>query len=172
MSGLTERAWDNEIQTVMSWDDIEILAESKCHLAPWSAAAKQPWEKKSTEKEDEWTKALAGIPADGESEAKKTDRLQGGSERPSCLCLVPLAPFCYGWKTIVWHLAPGGPGCYKPRVKCDVFCRGCALRLLLLSGCGGIRAGIRGSTVHPKESRFHILEWNAFWHCSASPWFE
>lgn len=158
-------------------DDIEKLAESKCHLPPWSAAAKQPL-KKSTEKEDEWTKEAQSIQRwlgsqltekarqkdwQTSRELRETFLLLSGPSCPSLLWLEI---------AIVWHLAPVGPSCYKPAVKCDAFCHGCALRLLLLFGCGGIRAGTLGSTVHPKESRFHFPEWNAFWHSSASPWFE
>lgn len=108
-----------------------------------------------------------------QEKARQKDWQTSREHRPSCFCLVPLTPFLLRLKkAIVWHLVPVSLGCYKPAVKCNAFCHACAFRLLLLFGCGGIRAGTRGSTVHPKESRFHIPEWNAFWHCSASPWFE
>lgn len=165
-------AWRNEIQTVMR-DDNEKLAESKCHLRPWSAAAKQHEKEGRGKKMNDRKKSSAsntGIP--GERKAKyNTDRLQGNTDLLAFVwSLLPLQLRLE--KAIVWHLVPVSPGCYKPAVKCNAFCHGCALRLLLLFGCGGIRAGTWGSTVHPKESRFHIPEWNAFWHCSASPWFE
>lgn len=156
-------------------DDTEKFAESKCRLPPWDKAAKQPLKRKKKYRKRRWMNkrgakhpTLAGIPAGRENwqtwrELRETFLLLSG---PSC-------PFLR-WQeiAIVWHVAPVGPGCYKPAVKCDALCHGCALRLLLLFGCEGIRAGTQGSTVHPKEGRFHIPEWNAFWHSSASPWFE
>lgn len=156
--------------------DIEKWLESKCYLPSCSVSAKQPRIKHRKKRrwmsetelsiQRRWWSQLMG------KARQKTDRFQERAERPSCFCLVPQAPSAMDGNSIVWHLAPMGPGCYKPAVKCDAFCHDCALRLLLLFGCAGIRAGTRGSTVHPEESRFHIPEWNAFWHCSANPWFE
>lgn len=157
--------------------DIEKLAESKCHLPPWSATARQPKEqrKKMNERERRWASNVSWNPSWPKKGSQKKKDWQTSRElgRPCCFSGSLLLTKA-GWLeiAIVWHLAPAGPGCCEPAVKCDARCRAFALQLLLLFGCGGIRAGTRGSTAHPKESRCHIPEWNAFWHCSASPWFE
>lgn len=106
---------------------------------------------------------LAGIPADQKKGVKKKDWQTSRELGRPCCFSGSLLPTKAGWLeiAIVWHLAPAGPGCCEPAVKCDARCRAFALQLLLLFGCGGIRAGTRGSTVHPKESRCHIPEWNA-----------
>lgn len=156
--------------------DIEKLAESKSDLLSPNCCSqatmqkvlkKKRWMSKRGAKQhllgSQLTEKVQQKDWQTSRELRETFLLLSG---PSCPFLPQLEI------ATAWHFAPVGSCCYKPAVKCNAFCHGCALWLLLLFSCRGIRAGTQGSNVHPKESRFHIPEWNAFWHCSARPWFE
>lgn len=145
----------------------------KNKLPAQKAASKQPliknWKNKNL---NEWRNqpVLAASQADGGSKTRQSDwQTSRQLGETSLLFFRPSCPFflnggkwewCDTW--LLW--APAATS-----QQCDVilFCRGCALWLLLF-GYGGIRAGTQGSTPQRRVDFIFESE-NAFWQSSASP---
>lgn len=131
--------------------------------------------KTNTEKEDEWKKrheeSNAGVPVDGESEAKRLTDFKGAQR--------DLLPFVW---SLLTHFAMEGNRNWLTLGSCGMPTATSQQWNVILSAmavhsdcccCLAVEESVLGLRVlHPKESRFHIREWNAFWHSSTSPWFE
>lgn len=146
---------------------------SRVKMSPWALkCCSRTHTVKTHTQEKWWMKKRSWIPADRDSEAE-TDRLQGSSET-FLVCNGPPHTHtfffamrgnrnCDTW--LLWVQAATSQQ-WNVILSATVVHSDCCCCLAVEESELGLRV------VHPKESRFHIQEWNAFWHFSASPWFE
>lgn len=127
-----------------------------------------------TEKEDEWKKrheaSNAGVPVDRENEAKRLTDFKGAQRDLLLLVWSLLTHFAMegnrNWLTLgSFGMLAATSQQWNVILPAMAVHSDCCCLVVEESALG---LGV----LHPKESRSHIWEWNAFWRSSTSPWFE